>query len=388
MKAKKILILDKTLTKHGGSGNSMSKIAKSLVSLGYDLSYITLFTHSTEHDIGNIKRYYLKKSSSKNEKNIFERYIHYIFFVVPELNRIIKNEKINLIITSQSEANFVGKVIKLFNKKIKFWMIIRCADSDEFFISKLIKKLDFLADKIIPVSKTIAEDEIKMFPHKDIISIYNPFDLNEINEKKDEKLTDPFEEKLFKENNIIINVGGLRYIKNQLLLIKAFEKLKEKRKNIKLVIIGEGSLRKQLEEYIQKNNLENDVYLLGFRENPFKYVSKADVFVLSSKFEGFGRVLIEAMECGTPIVSANCNAGPSELLDDKLLSETIIEDYKICKWGILVNKDNIVAFSDAIDLVLDNKKLSTNLIKNGYRRAKDFKVENIVKKWEEVLNEI
>jgi glycosyltransferase involved in cell wall biosynthesis len=92
------------------------------------------------------------------------------------------------------------------------------------------------------------------------------------------------------------------------------------------------------------------------------------------------------MECGTPIVSSNCNAGPSELLDDRLLSETSIENYEICKWGILVNKDNIGAFSDSIELLLNNKELSDKLIKNGYERATDFKIEKIIKKWEEALN--
>jgi hypothetical protein len=194
----KILIINKSLGKGGGSGNSMSQTAKGLAVLGYNISQVTLVNNPIEHDIGNMKRFYLEKELN-NKKNIFERYLYYIFFVAPEINKIIKKEKINLIITSQSEANFVGKLIKIFNKQIKFWMTIRCAESNKLFSSKLIKKLDFLADKILPVSKTIAEDEKKMFSDKNIVPIYNPFDLDEINDLKDEKITDSFEKKIFDE---------------------------------------------------------------------------------------------------------------------------------------------------------------------------------------------
>ncbi|MFW6009254.1 MAG: glycosyltransferase, partial [archaeon] len=199
-----------------------------------------------------------------------------------------------------------------------------------------------------------------------------------------------FEKKLFHSNRILINVGGLKYIKNQLLLLRVFNKLKNKYKDlkdVKLVIIGEGNLRGQLEKYIQENNLKKEVYLFGFKENPFKYIAKADLFVLSSRFEGFGRVLIEAMVCNTPIVSTNCNAGPSELLDDKLLSETKIKDYKKGKWGILVNEKNEDAFVEAIYKLLNNKKLQEKYTEKAQKRANDFNLKRNADEWEKILNE-
>lgn len=112
----------------------------------------------------------------------------------------------------------------------------------------------------------------------------------------------------------VITVGTLKPEKDQRTLLAAFAKLR-KRIPVKLLILGEGSLRADLERYAQELGVAADVSLPGFAPDPYPYYLAADLFVLSSTEEGFGNVLVEAMECGLPVVSTDCVAGPSEILD-------------------------------------------------------------------------
>jgi glycosyltransferase involved in cell wall biosynthesis len=111
----------------------------------------------------------------------------------------------------------------------------------------------------------------------------------------------------------ILTVGSLKAEKNHKLLIHAFALLREKRP-ARLIIVGEGSERPELERLIGEFGLRDDVLLPGFAVNPSPYYATADLFVLSSDFEGFGLVLVEAMRAGLKVVSTDCEHGPSEIL--------------------------------------------------------------------------
>ena len=108
-----------------------------------------------------------------------------------------------------------------------------------------------------------------------------------------------------------------------------------------MVILGEGEQRSELEELINSLDLKNNVKLLGFVDNPYAWMSHAAVFVLSSINEGFGNVIVEAMACGTPIVSTDCPSGPSEILEKGL-------------WGDLVPPGNADLLAQAIINTVNN----------------------------------
>jgi glycosyltransferase involved in cell wall biosynthesis len=112
----------------------------------------------------------------------------------------------------------------------------------------------------------------------------------------------------------LITVGMLKLEKDQRTLIAAFAKLRQKLP-VKLLILGEGPLRSELAGQIHALGVADDVDLHGFAPDPYPYYLAADLFVLSSNAEGFGNVLVEAMECGLPVVSTDCVAGPAEVLD-------------------------------------------------------------------------
>jgi glycosyltransferase involved in cell wall biosynthesis len=112
---------------------------------------------------------------------------------------------------------------------------------------------------------------------------------------------------------IIVSAARLERHKGFLTLLHAFSELRAT-KEARLAILGQGSLREQIEGEVVRLGLRDDVELLGFQHNPFAYMSKADAFVLASEFEGLPNVLVQAMAFGTPIVATDCKSGPSEIL--------------------------------------------------------------------------
>ena len=146
------------------------------------------------------------------------------------------------------------------------------------------------------------------------------------------------ENNYFSNNFNIINIGRLTKQKDHITLLKAM-KLVLKKIQCNLLIIGDGSERKNIYKFIKDNDLENNVNLLGYKSNPWKYLSRSDLFVLSSIWEGFGNVIVESMILGVPVISSDCNSGPSEILVDgkygdlfeirdyNKLSELILKEY-------------------------------------------------------------
>ena len=112
---------------------------------------------------------------------------------------------------------------------------------------------------------------------------------------------------------IILSAARLERHKGFFPLLQAFAEIRTTH-NARLAILGEGSMREQIEAEIVRLGLEEDAALLGFAHNPFAYMSKADAFVLASEFEGLPNVLVQAMAFGTPIVATNCKSGPAEIL--------------------------------------------------------------------------
>jgi len=137
----------------------------------------------------------------------------------------------------------------------------------------------------------------------------------------------------------IISVGRLKFEKDYETLIRAFY-IVSKEIDAKLIILGDGPMRGNLERLISKLDLKNKVILPGFVMDPYTWYRSADIFVLSSLWEGFGNVIVEALECGIPVVSTNCPGGPAEILDNgrygslvpvgdyQTLANTIVKDLR------------------------------------------------------------
>ncbi|NES20020.1 MAG: glycosyltransferase [Symploca sp. SIO3E6] len=222
------------------------------------------------------------------------------------------------------------------------------------------------ADKVITVSHGVAEDLISLgFSSKNIQVIYNPVVTPELSQKALEPLEHPW----FKPGSspVILAVGRLEAQKDFPTLIKAFARVRQQRP-AKLLILGEGQDRPALEALVQELGLELDIALPGFVYNPYAYMARAAVFVLSSIFEGLPTVLIEAMAGGTPIVATDCKSGPAEILEQG-------------KYGKLVPVGDIKAMAEAIAITLEQPQEAAVL----QHRAGDFSLDQAVSQYLQVL---
>jgi glycosyltransferase involved in cell wall biosynthesis len=197
------------------------------------------------------------------------------------------------------------------------------------------------ADGIVAVSKGASDDLAQMagLDRKRIRTIYNPVVLPELLGKTQTALEHPW----FEANQppVILGVGRLHPQKDFATLIQAFAQVRQRRQ-ARLLILGEGPERPKLEALVKKLGVEQDASLPGFVTNPYPYMAHAALFVLSSVEEGLGNVLIEALYCGTSLISTDCPSGPREILKDG-------------QYGQLVPVGDVTALARAIETALVNK---------------------------------
>lgn len=190
------------------------------------------------------------------------------------------------------------------------------------------------ADHIIAVSEGIADELIELgwADQERCAVVYNPVIRSDFQALARQAPDHPW----FGERSIplILNAARLVPQKNHQLLLHAFA-LVAARRPVRLALLGDGELRAELESMAARLAIANSVAFLGHRQNPYPYMREADLFVLSSAWEGFGNVLVEAMAVGTPVVSTDCPHGPREVLGDGA-------------WGRLVPPGDALALADAI----------------------------------------
>jgi glycosyltransferase involved in cell wall biosynthesis len=183
-------------------------------------------------------------------------------------------------------------------------------------VPRLIKHFYPWASGIVVVSQGVRDDlaQLTHISRERITVIYNP---SVVRSEVWEKAQAPLDHPWFKPDQppVLLAVGRLKAQKDYPLLIRAFAQVRQSQP-VRLLILGEGDERPMLESLISELGLEQDVSLPGFVMNPYAYMARAALFVLSSRWEGLPTVLIEAMCCGTPVVSTDCPSGPREILKD------------------------------------------------------------------------
>lgn len=212
------------------------------------------------------------------------------------------------------------------------------------------------SQKTACVSKVIASELSKLYqlPAGKTVVLYNPYDFSMMREQAEEPVTDY----IFSPHTIVTH-GRLNEVKNYPRLIKAFSLVRDQVFDAQLLMIGEGSLRPQLEALVKAYHLQNSVTLLGFRKNPFAYLEKSSLYVLSSYSEGFPNALVEGMAF-LPAVAVDCKTGPREILSDGPVSY-VCRGWEEADYGVLVQQAETRAFNEMLtedDRVLADAMLS------------------------------
>src|SRR5699024_2398270 len=173
----------------------------------------------------------------------------------------------------------------------------------------------------------------------------------------------------------IITAGRLVAEKDHATLLRSFAKI-DKQLNAHLIILGEGELETQLKQLAKTLGISERITFLGFKQNPYAYIKRADVFAVTSTTEGFGHVLVEALALGVPVVSTRCNPGAKEILGE-------------ATYGMLADVGDVEAMTDNLEraLTLTNSERE-EIIKKGKERASQFAVERIVEQYEQTFKHV
>ncbi|GAL83788.1 hypothetical protein MYP_1016 [Sporocytophaga myxococcoides] len=260
------------------------------------------------------------------------------------------------------------------------------------------------ADKIVAVSAEIKRELCKDYKldQNKIEVIYNWFNQAEINELTNEPLED--EHRSLFDRKCIILSGRFDIQKNFILFLKVVKEV-SKDNNCRFIFLGDGTLRNQMIETSKELGLsyfskwganasyrDASVIFLGYQRNPFKFLKKANLFVLPSNWEGFPLALGEAMCCGLPVMSSNCPTGPSEMLD-YLNGKGKIESPLYTSYGVLMpllrNETSCISlWSKEITNVINNKELLSKYSEASRQRMQSYDKDKIIKQWEYLIKEL
>jgi glycosyltransferase involved in cell wall biosynthesis len=301
-------------------------------------------------------------------------------FAIFSLKKIIKREKPDVILSLMCYTNALALIAKIMSR-VKPKTIISERTSTYIYAGRFINFLRNLtirflyptADEIIFPSQDMADTIVEFRRIKKKVTIIpNPVDVATVTEYAQEIIEDP----IYREsNNIVIAIGRLSKEKGFLYLIKAIALLSKQGIDCKLVILGEGVEYKNLQSLSKELGIEDRVHLLGFKLNPYKYLARSTIFVLSSLYEGFPNVLLEAMALGVPSIATRCPTGPEEIITDEVN-------------GLLIPPADEKSLAHDIKRLLLDRDLRKRLSENARKKAADFRVEKIIKHYEDVIDNV
>jgi len=339
MKNKKVLIILNDLS-GGGAERIFVNIANDFTDTGLE----------TELLLGKKQGVYF--DALKGKIPVHELKAVSLFQYVKRLPAFLKNTDYTHIFTA---SDYISVATVIAKKKIKLpakiiatlhynlpYQLSILPLPQRAWIKYLNRQYISKADEIVAVSngvkdgfrKTVGDDK-----SNHLKTIYNPVFDDSLYKKGREEIEEDYFEK---GKTTLINVARLEGQKNQQLLINAFQIAFRQNNNLQLLIIGTGSLEKELRNQIDELGLQDKIYLLGFKQNPFAYIAKSDLFVLSSSYEGLPTVIIEALASGVNVVSTDCPSGPDEILEHG-------------KYGWLAENNNAGSLAASIEKALLNK---------------------------------
>ena len=332
------------------------RFAEALAKEGHNVDFLVGF-----NEIGDK----ILRSNLVKIKILKKKHVRQMFF---SIIKYLKRNTPDIVFSAEDHLNILVLISAILtNSQAKISCSSRVTPYDTYinknfikgFLLKILNKIfAHRANVLTCVSKGMVSQYKNLFPELDYKCVYNIVDTYSSNKTKEIK-----NEWLNNKYIKIISAGKLAEWKGFEYLIRSMVEVVSKYSNVKLLILGDGPLKEKLEKLILDLNLNNNVRLIGYVNNPLDYFKKSDIFVLSSLVEGMPNVLIEAMMSGCTVVSTNCPTGPGEII-------------KNSKNGYLVPIKNIKKMSESIIYAIDNPISKPAMIET----LKPFKASNVIKR--------
>lgn len=345
----------------GGAERSSALLSEMLDDMGYDVHIVSVLNNINYPFKGELLNLGLLKS--KND-SVFGRLKRLLVF-----KKYLRTHKFDYIIDNRTRIGFFKEFIisKLIYGYAKVVYCVHSFKTRNYvhpnkFLGRLLYGSTY---RIVCVSNMISDKLKANYGFKNLETVYNSITIN-----SSEKL------KSSNQNNgdYILFFGRIEdSIKNLTLLIDAYQMSKLAEANIKLILLGDGKDKQTLQQKVELLNLNDHVLFFDYMEEPFQLVHNALFSVLTSKYEGFPMSLVESLYLGIPVVSVNCNSGPSEII----INETN---------GLLVENNDPVAFAKALNRMIEDKKLYLNCKSNATSSVEKFSMEKIGSQWKSILN--
>ena len=357
----------------GGAERVISVLSNKFIESN-QVTLVTLIKSKPKYKLDKrIKLLQIDEDEYLKARKIKKKLIKLSYHRLTKLLKVVIKERPDIIISFLPEPSMRIMLLKKLSKKIRdipTIISIRNNPETEYknkFIYAVMKYLYKDVDTMVLQTKEAKEYFSKIIKNeKKLVVISNP-----INEKF--LIEKPYEGE---RDKIIVTVGRLEKQKNQKLLIEAFKKVESKHTDYKLLIYGEGSLQKELQEYVDELKLADKVIFKGKKDDIEKEIFKAGIFVLSSDYEGMPNALMEAMALGLPCISTDCPCGgPRTLIDNN-------------NNGILVKVNDSEKMAEAINFLIENKNEAQQMGKKANKIKDKCSLNKIYKKWIEVIERL
>jgi len=356
----------------GGAERALIVLAEGFQNRGHDVTVLTW--------INQVPDFYTVPASVKHVRaEITENVVSTRWFDVVglirrllALRKSIKQTQPDVVISfldGNNEMFLLASIAERYKKILSCQIDIERHEHFNPRWESLRKILYRWADKIVFLDSKQAVRASRKSPAWKCVGIPNPvMDVDTTPDDEAGKIIDEIAKFPFR----LVAMGRLENQKGFDLLLESFERVKHHYPEAGLVILGEGQLREDLQEQVKNLGLSENVLMPGQIQKPHAVIVACDIFVFSSRYEGQGLALVEAMACGVPAVSFDCPSGPAFIIRNKVD-------------GILVPPEDVEAFSNAVIMLLGDENIRKGLSEKTIEVKERFSNEEICKEWEKFL---